>query len=602
MILPEDQPKFKRAGLSSILEMALLAPKRYFDYRIKPFLDLQEPLLEVRIQSSQKLPKYLKVLAYAKNIDKEIELLFFHTSSYHYQTFYEGAQLFISGKIKRFGQKIQMIQPQKIANYKIGKIFAQYKSPIRGDIYEDLKNRYLNKENLLTEGLPEDVVETLLTIHYPDEKFFSSFKRYGGFWGKYLEALKFGEAYNYLKALRNKRVYQKALCQEASDPKPWIQTLPFTPTKDQSKAIADIYADLKKPIAARRVIVGDVGSGKSLVMFAAAYMSYPRRSILMAPTTILADQLYREAKRLLPDDMRIVLVSSQNAKESLEEADFLIGTHALLYKELPPACVVMVDEQHRFGTEQRNRLKKLVESGGASPHFFQFSATPIPRTKAMMQSALVDFTFIEQTPFKKDITTKVISKEDFPSLLAHIQKEIDEGRQVLVVYPLVENSENFDYKSLEEAKEFWIERFDKVYVTHGKDSQKEEILEKFAKDGNILLATTVIEVGISLPKLSTVVIVGAERMGLATLHQLRGRVSRTGLKGYCFLYTNDKQNKRLLEFSKIGSGFDIADLDLKFRKSGDIVSGKEQSGKSFQWLSMAEDLHIIERAKALLDQ
>jgi len=376
--------------------------------------------------------------------------------------------------------------------------------------------------------------------------------------------------------------------------------LPFAPTSDQLQAMRDIYKDLRRPIAARRVVVGDVGSGKSLVMFGTAMMNYPKRTILMAPTTILADQLYSEAKRLLPKSMKIGLLSSENSEEDLEAYDFLIGTHALLYKKLPKACVVMVDEQHRFGTDQRNRLKKLVENEGGSPHFFQFSATPIPRTKAMMQSALVDFSFIKQTPFTKDITTKVIGKKDFKELLAHITKEIKEGRQVLVVYPLVEKSENFAYKSLEEAASFWQKRFDGVFVTHGKDREKEEILRRFKEEGSILLATTVVEVGISLPRLSTVVVVGAEHLGLATLHQLRGRVSRTGLKGYCFLYTNDENNQRLQEFAKITSGFEIAELDLKYRKSGDILSGKEQSGKSFRWLSLAEDREIIEEVQKVL--
>ncbi len=172
---------------------------------------------------------------------------------------------------------------------------------------------------------------------------------------------------------------------------------------------------------------------------------------------------------------------------------------------------------------------------------------------------------------------------------------------MLVVYPLVEESEQYEYKSLAEAESFWRRYFDGVYVTHGKDSQKDEVLKEFRDHGKILLATTVIEVGISLPRLTTIVVVGAENMGLATLHQLRGRVSRTGLKGYCFLYTNDPNNKRLLEFAKIKSGFEVAELDLKYRKSGDIVTGKEQSGKAFKWIEMAEDKEIVERAKARLD-
>ncbi len=600
MIDPQDQSTLKRAGISDELDLALCVPTAYHDYRIKPYLDLKEPLLEIEVGSSHKLPKFLKIEAYAKNIEQKIELIFFHTSAYHYQVFKEGTTLFVSGRVQKSFGNLQLIQPKKIANYKIGRIFAEHKVPIRGDVFDSLKSKYLTKEALIALGLPLEVVESLLEIHFPNEEFFRSFRKRGEFWGKYLKALKFIEAFVYLRGLKYKRVYHKALCQEAVWPQEWLDSLPFVPTTDQLHAMKDIYEDLRRPIAARRVVVGDVGSGKSLVMFATAMMNYPKRTILMAPTTILADQLYSEAKRLLPPSIKIAHVSSESGEENLEEYDFLIGTHALLYKKLPEACVVMVDEQHRFGTEQRNRLKKLVENEKGSPHFFQFSATPIPRTKAMMQSALVDFSFIKQTPFTKDITTKVIGKKDFKELLAHIAQEIKEGRQVLVVYPLVEKSEKFEYKSLEEAASFWKKHFDGVFVTHGKDKEKEEILRRFKEEGSILLATTVVEVGISLPRLSTVVVVGAEHLGLATLHQLRGRVSRTGLKGYCYLYTNDENNERLQEFAKIASGFEIAELDLKYRKSGDILSGKEQSGKSFRWLSLAEDKEVIEKVQKVL--
>ncbi len=600
MIAQEDLAILKRAGISDELGLALCVPSSYHDYRIKPYLDFKEPLLEAQIGTSYQLPKFLKIKAYAKNIDKEIELIFFHTSAYHYRVFTKGALLYLRGKIQKNFGTIRLIQPKKIAEYKVGRIFAEHKVPIRGDIFERLKKRYLTKESLTGYGLPMEVVKSLLEIHFPTEEFFRSYRKRGEFWGKYLKALKFTEAFVYLQGLKRKRVYRKALCHEAKWPQKWLESLPFEPTLDQLKAMRDIYEDMHRSIAARRVVVGDVGSGKSLVMFGTAMMNYPKRTILMAPTTILADQLYSEAKKLLPPSIKIALVSSQSGEKDLQEYDFLIGTHALLYKDLPQACVVMVDEQHRFGTEQRNRLKKLVEKDEGSPHFFQFSATPIPRTKAMMQSSLVDFSFIEQTPFKKEIITKVIAQEDFKELLAHITQEIKEGRQVLVVYPLVEKSERVGYKSLDEAQGFWQDRFTGVFVTHGKDKEKEEILRRFKEEGSILLATTVVEVGISLPRLSTVVIVGAERLGLATLHQLRGRVSRTGLKGYCFLYTNDKNNQRLQEFAKIHSGFEIAELDLKYRKGGDILSGKEQSGKSFRWLSLAEDKEIIQKVQMLL--
>ena len=158
-----------------------------------------------------------------------------------------------------------------------------------------------------------------------------------------------------------------------------------------------------------------------------------------------------------------------------------------------------------------------------------------------------------------------------------------------------------NYRSIEEAKAFWQKNFDKVFITFGKDKDKDKVLEAFKNEGDILLATTVIEVGISLDRLSTIVIVGAERLGLATLHQLRGRVSRRGIDGFCFLYTNDENNERLKEFSGINNGFDIAHLDLKYRQSGDLLNGKRQSGKLFEFIDLANDDEIIKTVSGFFE-
>ncbi|RUM71611.1 MAG: ATP-dependent DNA helicase RecG, partial [Sulfurovum sp.] len=341
-----------------------------------------------------------------------------------------------------------------------------------------------------------------------------------------------------------------------------------------------------------------VGSGKTMVILASVMMALPQKSILMAPTSLLALQLYEEAKKYLPSGVKVALVMQGKEEGEYLEADFIIGTHALLYKEqLPDASLVMVDEQHRFGTKQRASLETLVSKGDKKPHFIQFSATPIPRTQAMMESELLDVSLITTTPFEREVLTQNITKQDFPNLLTHIKEEIAQQHQVLIIYPLVEESTEVPYQSLEESRGFWEEKFENVYVTHGKDKHKEEVLLAFREKGDILLATTVVEVGISLPRLTLIVIVGAERLGLATLHQLRGRVGRNGLKSWCYLYSNVKANERLIQFTQTSNGFDIAKLDLKFRDSGDILDGTIQSGQKFKWLDMSEDEAVIHRAK-----
>jgi ATP-dependent DNA helicase RecG len=215
----------------------------------------------------------------------------------------------------------------------------------------------------------------------------------------------------------------------------------------------------------------------------------------------------------------------------------------------------------------------------------------------MMQSELIDVSLITSTPFEKDITTRVIDKGDFAELLEDISDEIVQEHQVLIIYPLVEESQEIPYQSLDEGRGFWEKRFKNVYLTHGKDKKKDDVLREFRDNGDILLATTVVEVGISLPRLTLIVIVGAERLGLATLHQLRGGVGRLGLKSWCYLFTNNKKSERLKSFTQTMSGFEIAKLDLKFRNSGDIVDGTIQSGMQFKWLDLGEDEHIVKVAK-----
>ena len=193
-----------------------------------------------------------------------------------------------------------------------------------------------------------------------------------------------------------------------------------------------------------------------------------------------------------------------------------------------------------------------------------------------------------------------MGKADFATLLAHLRTEFECGHQAIIIYPLVEESEHIDYLSLSQGQEFWFRHFEGVYVTSGKDKQKQEVLAEFASKGNLLLATTVVEVGISLPRLSTIVIVAPERLGLATLHQLRGRVSRNGLKGYCFLYTTAKDTTRLESFAKTLSGFEIAELDLKNRSSGDLLSGIKQSGNEFGFFDPSSDEALIREVNARL--
>ncbi len=406
-----------------------------------------------------------------------------------------------------------------------------------------------------------------------------------------LRTLKFVEILNYLQKLSAKKTSFPAQIYPLHDISDWLASLPFEPTRDQLSAIKDIASDLQSPIARRRVVMGDVGSGKTLVILASAAMNYPRISYLMAPTSILAEQIYAEALRLLPPQIKVLLAKSGDREPNFAGAHLIIGTHALLYHELAPSNLIMVDEQHRFGSNQREKIARLTENGEFRAHFIQFSATPIPRTLSMIQSELVNFSFLKQLPFEKQIKTKILQNDGFTGFMQDLRRELAAGNQAIIVYPLVQQSESSVYQSLEEAAPFWKAQFADVLITHGSDKDKEEVLRRFRDEGQLLITTTIVEVGISLPRLSVILIVGAERMGLASLHQLRGRVGRKGQAGRCYLYTKLKSPpQRLREFAATLDGFKVANIDLKNRQGGDLLGGSVQHGAMFAWYDYEEDV------------
>ena len=591
-LLPnEDADKFRRLNVGSVTALSLIAPASFEDRRLSTELVHNAScVIDATVERAVRTPKTLKITFFAHNLETTIEGIVFHPKPYMMHQFHTGDRAFFSGKAVCEQGKWEIIHPNKIPA--VGALVPIYKTPLRIDVMRRLIEKYITVEALMADGIPEPVAQQLYAIHFP--------KLPHPLNDSELYALKFAELFDYMRRLRLKRRYHKTAYRASGNLSQWIQTLPFELTEDQQRAIGDIEADLRSEYAARRMIVGDVGSGKTMVILASVVAMQPKCSILMAPTTILAAQLFEEAQKFL-SNLRIALVTNATKKGSLDEYDFIIGTHALLHRPLPEAALVMVDEQHRFGTAQRHALTKLTDND-SPPHYLQFSATPIPRTQAMIDSAHIDVSLIVQTPFTKNIETRIIGKSDFSKLLEHIRIEIAHNHQILIVYPLVEQSETINYQSIDEARGYWEKNFERVYVTHGKDKEKEKVLTEFRERGSILLATTVVEVGISLPRLSTVVIVGAERLGLSTLHQLRGRVSRTGLQGYCYLYTNKTgKNERLEAFSTCKSGFDIAALDLKFRSSGDLLEGSIQSGKKFRWADIGEDEDIVKQVKAYLD-
>jgi len=588
--MQEAKALFQKLKITSLLDLALTIPSSYNNTTLANSIQIGETqTLEATVDEVSNFNGKLRITFYLPQFNQRLVSMLFRVTPYHHKLYTHGSHHYIQGRVEEYRGELQMNQAKSLK--RIGEVIPKYSTTLKESNIRSLVEYYITEKNLYAEGLDAHEVNTLLGLHYPQN--IKQVENYDK------EVLKFIEAFNHMKKLKGKRADFPALEALNGEFIPFAKSLPFQLTKEQQEVIYEVQQDLKsKEKAAKRMIIGDVGSGKTMVILAAAVMARPYKSMLMAPTSLLAIQLYEEAVKHLPKEMNIALVMQGKNEGDYSTADFIIGTHALLFKDdLPQVPLVMVDEQHRFGTKQRALLENMMAQGEKKPHYLQFSATPIPRTQAMMQSELIDVSLITTTPFEKDITTRVIGREDFSELVEDIKDEIIQKHQVLIIYPLVEGSKEIPYQSLDEGRDFWEKKFDNVYLTHGKDKKKEEVLREFREKGDILLATTVVEVGISLPRLTLIVIVGAERLGLATLHQLRGRVGRLGLKSWCYLFTNNKKNDRLKSFTQTMSGFEIAKLDLKFRNSGDIVDGTIQSGMQFKWLDLGEDEHIVKVAK-----
>lgn len=581
MFEQNEAKELREIGVTTLFDLALKIPKSFEDLTIKyePNEGINTVLVEIK--SFNYHHSMLSIQAFCYTWKCNIKIIIFHSKPWHYSTFKISKSMYINGKsILAYGSW-QFINPKVIT--KVGMVIPKYKTQMKNEKLFEYIKKYVTKENLLKERLNEDEIESLFFAH-KHSIILNENK-------DILYKLKFIEIYNYMKKLRMKKIEfpsQKFPIYDICD---WISSLPFKLTLDQKNALNDIKKDFLSNKAVKRVVMGDVGSGKTIIIFGAALMAYPKIAILMVPTTILAQQIYDESKRLMPKFFKTLLVKKGAKNIEFTDVNLVIGTHTLIHQPLPKSPLIMIDEQHRFGSNQRQKIDELTRNGDFKAHFLQFSATPIPRTLSLIQSQMVNFSFLKQMPFKKNIHTIILQNSCFSKLLEHLKEQIRLGKQAIIVYPLVEESGAINYQSLSEASEFWLQKFNKVFITHGKDKQKEKILLEFRDNGNLLLTTTVVEVGISLERLSTIVIVGAERLGLATLHQLRGRIGRNGGEGWCYIYTKLKNTpKRLIEFSNTLDGFLVAKIDLKNRQAGDILSGSLQHGATFEFYDMEEDL------------
>lgn len=630
-------------------------PFRYEDrtrfYRIAELND-QMPYVQLkgRIRMMEMVGEGRKkrLVAYFTDGSGELELVWFQAAAWTAKKLRPGTDYVAFGKPAKFGNKFSIAHPEL-------EILTEYnaKGGYLQPVYhttEKLKRKFLDSKAVskiqahllqlaadhINETLPQKLIEhyrllpkkeALLNIHFPQSHELLS---------KTLFRLKFEELfYIQLRLLKLKLGRTEKFKGQVLD-NPGLLTefykkhLPFELTNAQKRVIKEIYADARSGRQMNRLLQGDVGSGKTMVAFITMLLAIgsDAQAAIMAPTEILATQHYEGLKDFAAKlGLNISLLTGSTKKkqrrqihEALESGHLhiLVGTHALLedpvqFKNLGLA---VIDEQHRFGVAQRARLWN--KNREYPPHILVMTATPIPRTLAMTLYGDLDVSIIDELPAgRKPIQTVHRYDSHRLRVFGFMKEQIAAGRQVYVVYPLIEESEKLDLKDLTDGYESICRAFPQpqyqVSIVHGrqKAEEKEYEMQRFLKkQTHIMVATTVIEVGVNVPNASVMIIENAERFGLAQLHQLRGRVGRGAEQSYCILMTDFKLSKeariRIDTMVRTNNGFEIADMDLKLRGPGDIT-GTQQSGITDLLVSdLSKDSKILEiardAARALLDK
>lgn len=390
-----------------------------------------------------------------------------------------------------------------------------------------------------------------------------------------------------------------------------VDRLPFKLTKDQLKSVKDIYDDLTSSNRMNRLLQGDVGSGKTIVSFIALYINYLAgyQGALMAPTEILAFQHYQNFIKLFPNLNVVLLTGKLKAKEKKEaqaliesgKANIIIGTHALISEDVTyhNLGLVITDEQHRFGVAQRGNLKNK----GLTPDILYMSATPIPRTYALTLYGDMDISSIRTMPNgRKPVKTYVKTNKEIKDVLYMMLDQIKAHHQIYVIAPLIEESDKIDLEDVYKLEEKMKRAFGKVCnvgIMHGKmtPKEKDEVMDKFKQNKiQILISTTVIEVGVDVANATMIVIFDSYRFGLSALHQLRGRVGRNDLDSYCILIS-DRETKRLEVLTKTNDGFKVSEEDFKLRGGGDIFGVRQSGDMNFKLADIKNDYNLLLRTK-----
>jgi ATP-dependent DNA helicase RecG len=626
--------KLKLLNITTINDLINYFPRRYDDYSVVlPIKDAKPGIVTVEAEVKSAKGRYARrglhiTEAIASDKTDSMRLIWFN-QPYREASLVKGKKYFISGEFGLHGQHLSMVNPSielasefPVNTARIVPIYREIKGLKSSQIRTALKSafEYINE---VPEGLPSWLIkkykllskkEALKAIHFPLNSDALDEARY---------RLGFEELFELcLAALLNK--YELMKLETISIPfkqklaKEFVANLPFTLTDEQRKTVWQIYLDMQKDQSMNRLVEGDVGTGKTVVAAMAAVMVMEQgyQVAFMAPTELLARQhaetLYKLLKPLgLSSELTLLIGSMSKAKKKVATDNLksgvvklAVGTHALIQEDVDmhKLALIVIDEQHRFGVKQRQTLQKKA---GHMPHLLSMTATPIPRSLQLTLYGELDVSIIKNKPYTdKPIDTSIYYSAQRTRLYQSIDKQIEKGRQVFIVCPLITPTPGLAARSVEDVyvelkKGTFSHR--RIGMLHGKlkAAEKEKIMEDFVSQKlDILVATTIVEVGVDVPNATVMVIENADRFGLAQIHQLRGRVGRSGNQGYCYLVIDDQVqiSRRLRALESTQDGFKLAELDLKIRGPGAIY-GTMQHGELDLRIAQLTDRLMIMKAR-----
>ncbi len=624
---------FHRLGIDTVFDLITYFPRRYEDRSIiKPISQVQDGetvCVETIIASDPTLARIrrgLEIVKFRAVDDSGMIDISYFNQSYIRTQFHKGDSVRFYGKIQIKNRHVTMTNPVadhlEKTSHQTGSITPVYKTT-QGLTQNNIRNtmeQALSIAHEIPELLPQDVLDefdlcpcgdAFIQIHRPDDYGKLEYAR---------NRFVFEEFFRLcitMQYLKQSHQDTPGIQMSKTDETDFLKTLPYSPTGAQMRAIKDIRQDMESGCAMNRMIQGDVGSGKTLVASYAAWVCCRNgcQCAMMAPTEILAEQHYRTfLKQLSPHGIQIALLTGstpagekREIKKRLAEGTihFVIGTHALFSEdvEYDNLALVITDEQHRFGVAQRN---KLVQKS-ANAHVLVMSATPIPRTLALMIYGDLDVSVIdEMPPGRQPIETYAVNSTYRPRLNAFIQKTVESGRQVYVVCPAIEDNEAFPLTTVEEHKQALKRALPQVRIAmvYGKmkDQEKDRIMRSFSEgEIDVLVSTTVIEVGVDVPNAALIIIEDADRFGMSQLHQLRGRVGRGDAQSYCILVSdtaNDNAVERLKMMTKTQSGFEVAEKDLAMRGPGDFFGDRQHGLPPIRIADLCTDMSILQQAQS----